>query len=155
MDTDGETLREGKIAAAVKKLSSKELACLEFEDVMNEKNKNSIYFTYEFLVDEESVSEGTAIFVRVKHFDFKNPEIKMNVTESRDAFLIELNATSYAKYVEIDMEKADGIFEDNIFDMTPGKVKKVRLLKEDLSEPLTLEELKKQLRVRSLYDTYE
>ena len=152
---NGEILREGKIAAAVEKLSTQQIACMEFEDGVNEVNRKLVYFAYELTIDGKSVSEGTAIFVKPKHFDFEDPDITADITETEDDFMIELNCKSYAKYVNLDLEEADGIFDDNIFDMTAGIVKKVRLPKESLSCRLTLEELKKQFKVTSLYDTYE
>jgi beta-mannosidase len=155
MKRNAEVIKEGNITVTAEKLTTQMVADLDFEDVIDENNKMNVYFAYEFIIDGKEISGGTAIFVKSKHFAYQNPEITADITETGEAFIIELNSKSYAKYVELDLEDADGIFDDNIFDMTANKVKKVRLPKDSLSHTLTLEELKKQLKVRSLYNTYE
>ncbi len=155
LQRNSEVVREGSISVSLEKLSTQMFADLDFADVIDENNKKNLYFSYELMVGGNEISGGTAIFVKSKHFNYENPEIAIGVAETKDAYAIELRSKSFAKYVELDLEEADVIFDDNIFDLTAGKVKKVRLPKDSLSCELTLEELKKQIKVRSLYNTYE
>ncbi|MCJ7839866.1 glycoside hydrolase family 2 protein [Lederbergia sp. NSJ-179] len=152
---NAEVLKEDALAVSVEQLSTKKMIELDFADVIDKNNKQSVYFSYQLEVDGRVISEGTTLFVKAKHFDFQDPEIMTEIYESEDAFTIEVSCNSFAKFVELDLTNNDAIFSDNIFDLTAGAEKKVAIKKENLSSPLTLEELKKQLKVRSLFDTFE
>lgn len=155
MERNAKVIKEGEITAALDKLSTQMMVDLDFTELIDGSNRKSVYLSYDLIVDGASVSGGTVIFVKSKHFEYEDPQISAEIMESEDAFSIELKSKSFAKYVELDLEEADAVFDDNIFDMTAGRSKKVRLPKDSLSCSLSLEELRKQLKVRSLYNTYE
>ena len=73
--------------------------------------------------------------------------------QNEDKFIIEVCSKAYAKFVELDLKTADAVFSDNYFDISAGVTKIIEI--NTLSESLTLAELKQQLKVRSLFDTYE
>ncbi|MBO0995787.1 beta-mannosidase [Bacillus sp. SD088] len=152
---EAEVLKEDGLVVSVEQLSTRKIVDLDFGDVIDKKNQSSVYFFYQLEVAGRVISEGTTLFVKAKHFDFQNPEIMTEIYELEDTFTIELSCNSFAKFVELDLTNNDAIFSDNIFDLTVGKIKKVEIKKESISCPLTLEEFKKQLKVRSLFDTYE
>jgi len=56
-----------------------------------------------------------------------------------------------ARFVELELEGADGIFSDNYFDLPAGKSQTVTC---PLPDGWMLEQAKAALRVRSLYDSY-
>jgi beta-mannosidase len=95
------------------------------------------YYSYEFVVDSEAVSEGSVLFTAPKHYHFRNPNLRAEVIGDE----IVVHADAYARGVEIDSTDSDFILSDNYFDMNAGE-KRVKILK---GEPKTL-------RVRSVYD---
>ena len=153
---DGALLDSGETPAQADPLSSHECLRLDFSGALDtaQKRRNA-YLAFSFTSGGETLSAGTVLFVKAKHFSFLAPKIGAEIAETDDAFRIRLTAGAFARFVELDLREADGIFDDNYFDLTPGEEKTVTLRKANLSRALTAAQLEEQLTVRSLYDTYE
>jgi beta-mannosidase len=138
---------------SVKALSPKCIETLDFSAYLktNEDRRNT-YFEYALYGENGYIASHTVLFVEPKHFEFKAPEIITEVTEEDDKFVIKVNAKQFAKSIELDLAAADGVFSDNYFDLSADKVRGIELKKCRLSKELTLEELKKELRTRSVFD---
>jgi beta-mannosidase len=137
-------------------LSTREIISLDYSYTLNTKQKQrETYLEFILTVDDNVISCGTVLFVKSKHFALLDPQISTVVSEEKDRFIIEVSSKAFARFVELDLKDADAIFSDNIFDLSAEKVKKVEIKKENLSQELTLEVLKEQLTVRSLFDTFE
>ena len=52
----------------------------------------------------------------------------------------------------LELSQADGRFSDNWFALLPGRPRAVYLSKDALSAPLSLDQVQRQLTVRSVYD---
>ncbi len=146
-------IRSGSAPVAVMPLSSKEICALDFSaELSDRQTRRETYLEYTLWHGEEYISGGTLLFVKNKHFEFVQPEIAVTVEESDGQFLIRLCSKAYARYVGLDLVFADCIFEDNYFDLSAGDTKLIRVKKDDLSIPLTAEEFKSQLQIRSIVD---
>ena len=95
------------------------------------------YYSFELVVDGETVSEGTVLFTAPKHFDFIDPELEVRVEDDE----IVISAKAYAKSVEIYSPDSDFILSDNFFDMNAGE-KRVQIVEGEVGK----------IRVRSVYD---
>lgn len=95
------------------------------------------YVSYEMKKNNEVISKGTVIFTPPKYFKFKDPELKLKV--SNDNIII--TSQSYARGVEIVNNNNDLILSDNYFDMNKESVK-IKVIKGSA----------KDLKVRSVYD---
>lgn len=148
-----ETLLEGAKQAEVAAFSSDELTALDFAAELDTlaKQRNA-YLEFRFVADGVTLSEGTVLFVKAKHFGFADPQLTAEITEQEDRYLITVSSAAFARFVELDLAEADAVFGDNYFDLSAGHSKTVVLRKADLSVPLTAEDLRKQLKLRSLYD---
>jgi len=136
-------------------LTSQEVENLDFAKHLNTRQSlRETYLEYSICDGNKVISSGTVLFVKAKHFDFIAPEISVDVSEEDDKFVIQVQSKAFAKYVELDLSEADAVFSDNYFDLSAGVPKTVELMKERISRSLTLDELKEQLTVRSLFDTY-
>lgn len=152
-DYDGRVHREDTVEAAVEALQSGLFATLDFSDELTlEETKRRTYLEFSFWIDDREVSSGTVLFTKAKHFAFTAPGITWDAQESEGAFIICLQSQTFAKYVGLELVEADCIFDDNYFDLSPGIVKQVRVVFDRMSEKLTLQQFKEQLRVLSLYD---
>ena len=76
--------------------------------------------------------------------------MRARVADTPELFLITLDAQAYARGVSLRLREADAIFSDNFFDLTPGKPRRVAVDKADLSQPLTVEQLREQLKILSV-----
>ena len=132
-DSSGRILQEGKTVLTVPALSSVWLEEMDFckTDVDNH------YMSFAFVVDGESVSEGTVLFTVPKYFCFQNPNLRCEIKGNE----LTVYADSYAQYVEIDSPDCDFVLSDNYFDMNAGS-KTVKILE---GKP-------ENIRLRSVFD---
>ena len=146
-------LKEGTVDAKVNKLSAKLIDSLDFTELLktNEEKRNT-YFEYALYGNEGCIGSHTVLFVEPKHFEFKAPRISTVVTEYEDKFIIKVSTKMYAKSIELELEESDGIFSDNYFDLSFDKEREIELKKCKLSKVLTFEQLKKELKTRSVFD---
>lgn len=156
MDYTSNHIQTGEFDIGTRALSSEEIGVLDFSEILNTKaKKRNTYLEYSLVTNDEAVSDGTVLFCKPKHFTFLDPEIALSVSEKPDRFVIEIKAKAFARFVELDLKYADAIFSDNFFDLSAEDRKIVEIKKKSLTSCLTIETLREQLTVRSLYDTYE
>lgn len=155
LDSQCNIIKSNSLDVSVEALSSKEFINLDLSDVLDtiEKKRNS-YLEFQFISNGNVMNSGTVLFVKSKHFDFKNPNLALEVLEDENTFLINVTCDAFAKFVELDLTTNDAIFSDNYFDLSANTSKVITIKKSDLSAPLTLSEIKSELTVRSLHDTY-
>ncbi len=108
------------------------------------------FVEYSFTEGNSILAEGTALFVAPKNFAYKNPDIKAELSGADRRFSITLSASAYAGRVELSFEDADAVFSYNYFDITSEVPVKVTFTTTSPVE--TVKSLKKQLKIRSLYD---
>lgn len=128
-----ETLQTYEYKITVPALSVVTLDEIDF----NKTDVKNNYFAYEFIVNDEVISDGSVLFTAPKHFNFLNPQLSYSVNGSE----ITVYAKNYAKSVEIDSLDSDFILSDNYFDITSGS-KTVKILE---GSPETI-------KLRSVYD---
>ena len=81
------------------------------------------YVSFEALIGNQIVSEGTVIFSYPKYFKYEDPKLQYSI----DGDEITVTASGYAKSVEILNENEDIILSDNYFDLN-GNSKTVKVL---------------------------
>lgn len=154
-DSGSGVIRSAEIPVSVSSFSAQDIAKLDFgKEIDTVEKRRACFFEYELRSEGKTVSHETLLFVKDKHYDFQQPEIQADVKEQDDRFVIQLHSKAYARYVELSLSGADGIFSDDYFDLPAGEDRKVELLKKEISVPLSKAELEQQLVIRSLYDTY-
>ena len=130
---DSTILSQGTQEVTVPALESLWLDNMDFHKTDVENN----YLSYSFVVDGQVVSSGSVLFTVPKHFNFRDPNLRCELSGGE----ITVYADTYAKYVEIDSPDSDFILSDNYFDMNAGS-RTVRIL----------EGTPKTIRLRSVYD---
>lgn len=132
-DAMANVLRQEEMTVKVRALSSLWLDKVELPDIdiYNE------YVSYEALMDDAIISEGTVIFSVPKYFHYKNPNLRYEINGNK----ITVFADSYAKSVEILNSNEDLVITDNYFDMNAGS-KTVEVISGNIYE----------IRLRSVYD---
>lgn len=109
---------------------------LEEED-FNKTDVLNNYYSYELVIDNSIVSEGTVLFTAPKHFNFIDPELSCEINGNE----LTVRANSFAKSVEIYSPDSDVVLSDNFFDINGG------------SKTVTVLEGKAEnLKFRSVYD---
>ncbi|SFD84913.1 beta-mannosidase [Paenibacillus catalpae] len=156
LDRSSEVIQTGEAEVSLGAFSSEEIVSLDFSGTLTTKEQLSqSYLTFEFVSFGKTVSAGTALFVKPKHFELLNPEISAAVTEEDDRFVVTLESRSFAPFVLLELSRADARWSDNVFALSADQPAVVNVPKNGLSEPLSLEAFREQLSVTSLYDTFE
>jgi len=153
-DIRSQVIREGSVSLVAEPLSARLAESLDFTaDLAAPEARRTSVVEFAFLgTDGTPLSRGTTLFVRPKHVELLDPRIESDVTEHPDHYAITLTAQAYAMYVELDLDGADGVFDRNYVDLSAATPETFVLQKSRLSTPLTLDDVKQRLRVRSMFD---
>ncbi|MDQ2086416.1 glycoside hydrolase family 2 protein [Herbivorax sp. ANBcel31] len=155
-NNESDILKEGTVNFEIDSLKTGMFETLDFKDVLNSyKKKMGMYLEYQLHTEKGKQHVGTLLFVKPKHFLFKDPDIGAEVIEKEDKYSISLTSKSLAKYVELQIEGEDIIFRDNYFDLVPRNKKVVEVEKDTLTKIKDIKTLKDSLKIRSLFDTVE
>ena len=130
---EGRVLEEKVCNLTVDTLSVNNIEEVDF----NKTDVRNNYLWFGFEVDGKIISSGTVLFTKPKHFNFKNPNLKVFVKGDK----VIVKADTYAKYVEVLNEDGNLVLSDNYFDMNKGEVE-LSVIRGDL----------KGLKVKSVYD---
>lgn len=147
MTFDGQVLDIDQIDAFVPAQASAKLHAKTYPVAKNQKRNTfvrAVYFDH-----GEPVSEAVVCFSPDKHLELEKPGIRVCAIRLGEEIEISLTAERFARFVELETD-ADLRYSDNYFHLTPGIPKKVRVKTNQ-----DLDTFKKQLRIRSLHDTYE
>jgi len=119
--------------------------------------QREVYLEYGLDVQGKTVCCDTVLFVKPKHFMFKEPQIELEVQDLNEEFQVTLTAAAFAKFVELelDLDIDGGIFSDNYFHLSAGEARSVTIKKRHLPENISVESLHQNLSVRSIYDIDE
>lgn len=154
-DNKSGTINSGRSDIVVASLKAKKCMKLDFKDMINGDNIREVYLEFFLKINGKCAGYGTVLFIKPKHFNLVNPEIEAAISEDDRAFIINLESKAFAKSVEIDLGEADCRFSDNYFDLPGGYKKIITMEKQYLKPEIGLKEVKRQLKIRSLYDIEE
>jgi beta-mannosidase len=107
------------------------------------------YVIFELFNERVTDYVGCKTFAPPKHFEFRNPEIKYNVTGSGREFEISLLSAAYAMGVQIDFGDIEVELSDNFIDLREGVAEKLTARTDRVISP---EKLQRALKLRSVYD---
>ncbi len=119
-----------------------------------EEEKKEVFARFRLSEGGVCVSTGVTMFVKPKYFAYRLPAYETEVTDQGEEFAISVKADTFANYVELYLEQTDCVFSDNYFDITDGQGVTVTVRKEELPEGMTGEEIKEQLRIKSVAESY-
>ena len=132
-DTFANIIKEGNVDVIVPAMSVITLNEMDF----NKTDTDNTYLSFEFLINENVISGGTALFTAPKYFNYKDPHLRYEISGNE----VTVFADSYAAYVEIDSPDSDFVLSDNYFDMNAG-VKKIKVIDGSI----------KNIQLRSVYN---
>jgi beta-mannosidase len=151
-DVSGQNLLEGEQSVEIPAQKSQRATILELENLIKEHGPRNIMVWADIKTESGHVSENFISFIKPKHLELQNPRIHVDVSgEGSGDITVTLSAKAPALWVWLESDVVDIMFSDNFFHMVPGKDIAIKIKTE---KPVEIEEIKKTLRVRSLYDTY-
>lgn len=123
-DSNGQTIKSGTYNIEAESLNVSDINTLDFSDLMpTYKDKTEFVFCYQLMQGDDVLSSECQIFVKPKHFAYKDPGIQVIRKEGK----LEITASAFAHDIELMDEDSDVIFSDNYFSLLPGEVKIVEV----------------------------
>ncbi len=148
---DGEALRSGEKVVSVEALTAKQLITRDFAHDVQEERRRDTVLVCELMENEQRVALVVTPFVPSKHLKLGAPAISVKLSQENKVLEVELEAESLARFVELELAGADIVWSDNYFDLPARRTVRVTC---PLPDAWTLDQAERQLRVRSLYDSF-
>lgn len=150
-----EVLQESVCEAELPPLSAVSLGQMDVrEKIAGRRERVFAEVTFEFSDGSRCVQHE--IFVPYKYLDLDQPQITCEIQEEAECFCIRLKTDVYAPFVWIDLAENDVLLSDNCLCLGSGEAAEIRMPKRDMltGEALAADEVRRQITVKSLYDTY-
>ena len=140
----GKTLFQDQFDATAPSNSSVQLITKNL-DKLPLKDSRKEFLSVEFMERDKILSENALFFERYKHLDLKKtkPEIQVKQVSARDTtFEVNVSSRRFAKAAYLELPDVDASFDDNYFDLVPGRRKTVLIR---TRQPITLRKLRSAL----------
>jgi beta-mannosidase len=153
MSFDGSTLKTLERDVAIAPITSRSYFDAKVSELLEGQDQKRVFLYAELLVNGKAVSSHDYFFAPFKELAISKPTITPEViaAKERGKFRIKLSTDKFAKAVYLAVPDHDGFFSDNYFNLAPGRemVVDFRSL-----APLSLEEFRKRLQIRSVFDAF-
>jgi beta-mannosidase len=148
---DGKIIQSGDSQVSIPALQSQRVAELDFSTVMRELDPFRMFFYAELALPGQPTSRQFIAFVPDKHLALEDPGLEARLEADGARIIIRVTARSLARFVELQFARVDTVFSDNYFTLPAGATREVSCL---LPEGWTLEQVRAELELRSLFDSY-
>ena len=111
-------------------------------------HEREYYLTYSVSGDSTPY-RGVYLFSPIKRFDFNKPSFTVNIAGNGSEYTISVSSDCFAKGVELSFPDIDAALDDNYFDIVTKAPVRVNL---KTRRPITVEKLKRIMKIRSVYD---
>ncbi|MFC4776247.1 glycoside hydrolase family 2 protein [Paenibacillus sp. GCM10023252] len=148
-------IQSGETEVQVAALSAQPALELDFRAALpNEAALRQHYVTYKLTAGSEVISDGLTLLARPKHIPLEDPQLQVTVAEEEERYVVDVKAEELALFIELSFTELDASLSDNFFHLPGGDTKRIYIAKSGLREAAGVQELRGQLKLRSLYDTY-
>ena len=120
------------------------------EKIENKNMERERYITFTFTEEDGTEHRGSHFFAPYKYLKLEDPKLSVAISENSESYCFTIKSKKPAIYTELDFTEIDAVFSANYFHMHGGESRTVLLEKADFK----IEQLKEQIMVRSLFDTY-
>ncbi|MCM3901497.1 MAG: hypothetical protein ND866_07305 [Pyrinomonadaceae bacterium] len=151
MDFAGHKLSETNKDVAVEGLRSHVYQSLVKADLLGSQDPRKVFLQCDLLVAGKPVSSSRHFFAPAKDLALAKPDITTLITPKQNGFLITLTTNEFARGVYLSLSQGDGFFSDNYFDLVPGRKVELEFTSR---QPIKLDQLRRNLKVRSLVDAF-
>lgn len=150
---DGSQVAKGAARVAVPAgTSSVHATTLDLGQYVQKEGAANLILSARLRTPGEPDSETTLLFARPKDLNLKDPAIKATIAPAPGGFAVSLLSTSPALDAWLDLPDADADYSDNFVSLMPGKRVTIKVKP---AKPMTLEEFQSDLRIQSLFNTYD
>ena len=149
MDFEGKKQVEKRINIQIPANKSQVFYREMLSNLLGNLDKKNLVLVVKLQEDDKQIAENYHYFLAPKELNLTETKIQYNIKKEEEGYRVELWSEKLAKNVFLSVNKGEGFFSDNYFDLLPKEKKIVWFYTEkdiDLAEKITL---------KSLVDTYE
>jgi beta-mannosidase len=147
----GKMIQEGKSDVRLEPRTSSVLLSKSLEELKHNLPPEEVYLYCELRRGKAKLSSNLFHFCALKRVSLPEPEIKTDVTERDGKPVVRLETNLLAKNVYLSVPGLKGRFDDNFFDLVPGRVYEVAFISD---QPADITQFRQTLKVTSLRDSY-
>lgn len=151
-DVSGNLVVGNSFETEIEAQSNQHLRTLQLQDYVNDYGARDLMLWLELEVDGEIIADNFVSFVRPKHMQLKQPEIKTEIRRlEAGKYWLKLSAAKTALWTWLELKDSDLKLSDNFFHLYPEREREIIA---EIDKDLRIEEFEKQLTIKSLIDTY-
>jgi beta-mannosidase len=155
-DLSGRPLSEGRQDITAPASANTRVTTLDLTKEVDEHGFRNLLIWLDLYTDQcddpsRPISSNLVLMARPKHLELEPPGISATAEPSGKAFTVTLNCKSPALWTWLELEDTDATFSDNFVHLAPGRPVRIEVVP---AETTNLADFQKQLKVRSLTDTY-
>ncbi|MDB6017479.1 MAG: glycoside hydrolase family 2 protein, partial [Pedosphaera sp.] len=147
----GKTLSQESVRVEIPARKSAKVKTLNLKEPMQELGANDLLTWLKLEVDGKTVSENLVLLALPKELKLPDPKLATSVEKSGKGFSVTIKSAAPALWVWLGLESADAKFSDNFVHLAPETAQTILV---QPGQSLDKEGFSRQLRVRSLFDTY-
>ena len=150
----GQTVDKGKSPVRAPANANKRITTLDLRHAAATHGEGNLLLWVELLVGRKVVSRNLIHLVRPKHIELQDPKLKAVVQCGRaeGTYTVTLSATRPALWTWLELEDLDARFTNNFVSVRPGLPVTIEVTPR---EKTTVSDIRKSLKARSLFDTYQ
>jgi beta-mannosidase len=150
-DAGGKTLKRGTLPTTVPVRKNIRVATLAFDQELKQFGPRQLLLWLELTVEGAVVSTNLVTFSRPKHLTLKEPGLQATVKAGTNGtFRVTLKTRHPALWTWLELGDAEARWSDSFFHLRPGVAVTIEATP---AKPLTLAAFRRQLKVKSLWDT--
>ena len=149
---DGQELARDTRRVSCPEDASRRVERIDLSDPLAKLGRENLLLWLELHLRSECVSDNLVMFAKPKRMDLPDPAIATTVKSLKGGcFEITLKAKRPALWAHLDSTGTEVLFGDNYFHLSPGRPRTVIA---SPVKPMTKDQLRRKLKVRSLVDTF-
>jgi beta-mannosidase len=151
LDFEGHILLNEQQTINIAGLKSESYLTLPLGTMLEGKDRKDVFVLGEVLVAGKKVSSSEYFFEPYKNLALQRPQITADAVRTPAGMKVTLSADKFARAVYLSAGKQAGFFNDNYFNLIPGK--KVEVVFRTAS-PITMQKFREQLKIRTMVDAF-
>jgi len=151
-DLAGQKLKEGTLDVVAPSNKSVLVQTLKLDDVIAAHGAANLLVWLKLESQGQVLSQNMVNFAYPRAMNLVDPQLATAVTAQGRGFVVQLSARHPALWTWLELDGIDARFSDNFVHVTADNPAQITV---QPTRPLSLQDFKAALRVRSVYDTYD
>lgn len=150
LDLNGKKLMSKSIDASIEPLKGKSYFSQPVGEMLNGADEKNAFLLVELKMNGKIISQNEYFFKPFKEMSFAKPEIKTEISPTKEGFKVSVSTDKLAKSVYLS-GFTEGFFSDNYFNLIPGRNREIEY---KTKQKMSADEFRNKLKIRSLVDAF-